>query len=278
MNDNKGLKIALTVIAVVLTVLSVLTVIFTDYKGPKITVEQRSITYVNGDDKTSLLDGVSAYDAVDGDVTVSLIVKDITVLNSGDTAKVTYAARDNNNNISEAYRIVTYVDSDENYSEPDDEAMFQEAVEEEVTQGEETSENTEAEPVDNPADEALHETDEPTEEATEETTEEATEEPKAEEEPAAEEKPQDNKPKANANDIKKPDDKTPKITLKQKSVNINVGQTFNPSDYIKSKENASSIAIDGAINVMAPGTYPLTFKVTGPDGKTASETLTVVVK
>ena len=100
MNDNKGFKITLTVIAVVLTVLSVLTVTFTDSKGPKITVEQKSITYVNGDDKTSLLDGVSAYDAVDGDVTVSLIVKDITVLNSGDTAKVTYAARDNRNNIS----------------------------------------------------------------------------------------------------------------------------------------------------------------------------------
>lgn len=267
MNDNKGLKITLTVIAVVLTALSVLTVILSDSKGPKITVEQKSITYVNGDDKASLLDGVSAYDANDGDVTVSLIVKDITVLNSGDTAKVTYAARDNNNNISEAYRIVTYVDSDENYSEPDDEAMFQEITEGEVTEAEVSAENTEAQA-----------TDEPVEEATEETTEEATEEPKAEEESTAEEKPQDNKPKANANDIKKPDDKTPKITLKQKSVNINVGQTFNPSDYIKSKENASSISIDGAINVMAPGTYPLTFKVTGPDGKTASETLTVVVK
>ena len=58
MNDNKGLKITLTVIAVVLTVLSVLTVILSDSKGPRITVEQRSITYVNGDDKTSLLDGV----------------------------------------------------------------------------------------------------------------------------------------------------------------------------------------------------------------------------
>ena len=270
MNDNKGLKITLTVIAVVLTLLSVLTVILSDSKGPKITVEQKSITYVNGDDKASLLDGVSAYDAVDGDVTVSLIVKDITVLNSGDTAKVTYAARDNNNNISEAYRIVTYVDSDENYSEPDDEAMFQEITEGEVTEAEASAENTEAQ--------ATEEQAEPVEEATEETTEEATEEPKAEEEPQKEEKPEESeRPQPKATD-KKPEDKTPKITLKQKSVNINVGQTFNPSDYIKSKENASSIAIDGAINVMAPGTYPLTFKVTGPDGKTASETLTVVVK
>lgn len=264
MNDNKGLKITLTVIAVVLTVLSVLTVILTDSKGPKITVEQKSITYVNGDDKASLLDGVSAYDAVDGDVTVSLIVKDITVLNSGDTAKVTYAARDNNNNISEAYRIVTYVDSDENYSEPDDEAMFQEITEGEVTEAEASAENTEAQATEEPVEDNTQETEEP--------TEEVKEEPQEEEKPEESERPQ---PKATEN---KPEDKTPKITLKQKSVNINVGQTFNPSDYIKSKENASSIAIDGAINVMAPGTYPLTFKVTGPDGKTASETLTVVVK
>ena len=264
MNDNKGLKITLTVIAVVLTALSVLTVILSDSKGPMITVEQRSITYVNGDDKTSLLDGVSAYDANDGDVTVSLIVKDITVLNSGDTAKVTYAARDNRNNISEAYRIVTYVDSDENYSEPDDEAMFQEITEGEVTEAEVSAENTEAQATEEPVEDNTQETEEP--------TEEATEEPQEEEKPEELEKPQ---PKATDN---KPEDKTPKITLKQKSVNINVGQTFNPSDYIKSKENASSISIDGAINVMAPGTYPLTFKVTGPDGKTASETLTVVVK
>ena len=264
MNDNKGLKITLTVIAVVLTALSVLTVILSDSKGPRITVEQKSITYVNGDDKASLLDGVSAYDAVDGDVTVSLIVKDITVLNSGDTAKVTYAARDNSNNISEAYRIVTYVDSDENYSEPDDEAMFQEITEGEVTEAETSAENTEAQATEEPVEDTTQETEEP--------TEEVKEEPQEEEKPEESEKPQ---PKATDN---KPEDKTPKITLKQKSVNINVGQTFNPSDYIKSKENASSIAIDGAINVMAPGTYPLTFEVTGPDGKTASETLTVVVK
>lgn len=264
MNDNKGLKITLTVIAVVLTALSVLTVILSDSKGPRITVEQKSITYVNGDDKASLLDGVSAYDAVDGDVTVSLIVKDITVLNSGDTAKVTYAARDNNNNISEAYRIVTYVDSDENYSEPDDEAMFQEITEGEVTEAEVSAENTEAQATEEPVEDNTQETEEP--------TEEVKEEPQEEEKPEESERP---KPKATDN---KPEDKTPKITLKQKTVNINVGQTFNPSDYIKSKENASSIAIDGAINVMAPGTYPLTFKVTGPDGKTASETLTVVVK
>ena len=264
MNDNKGLKITLTIVAVVLTVLSVLTVIFTDSKGPKITVEQKSITYVNGDDKASLLDGVSAYDAVDGDVTVSLIVKDITVLNSGDTAKVTYAARDNRNNISEAYRIVTYVDSSEYYSEPDDEAMFQEITEGEVTEAEASAENTETQATEEPVEDTTQETEEP--------TEEVKEEPQEEEKPEESEKPQ---PKATDN---KPEDKTPKITLKQKSVNINVGQTFNPSDYIKSKENASSISIDGAINVMAPGTYPLTFKVTGPDGKTASETLTVVVK
>lgn len=270
MNDNKGLKITLTVIAVILTALSVLTVILSDSKGPRITVEQRSITYVNGDDKTALLDGVSAYDANDGDVTLSLIVKDITVLNSGDTAKITYAARDKHNNISEAYRIVTYVDSSEYYSEPDDEAMFQEIAEGEAAETEASVENTEAE--------NSEELSEPVDEATEEPAEEATEEPEAEEnKKPAEEKPQE-KPNANANDAKKADDKAPKITLKQKSVNINVGQTFNPSDYIKSKENASSISIDGAINVMAPGTYPLTFKVTGPDGKTASETLTVVVK
>lgn len=253
MKDNKGLTIVLTIVAVLLVVVSGISLALSDFSGPKIAMEQMSLTYVDGEAKEPLLAGVSAYDKKDGDVTASLMIKDITVMNSGDTARVTYAARDKHNNITEAYRVVTYISSEENYSEPEYEET-EEIDEIELTE-EESTEELEETPVEEEIEEPVQEeqVDEPAPQ------EEKKEEPKKEE-------------------AKKDDDKTPKITLKQKSVNINVGQTFNPSDYIKTKENVSSIEIDGAINVMAPGTYPLTFKVTGPDGKTASETLTVVVK
>lgn len=110
MNDNKGLNIILTILAVLLTAASAAAFVLADTKGPEIIVEDRNITYVEGDDKKALLDGVSAYDDRDGDVTESVMVKDIVALNNGTQAKVTYAARDKSNNISEGYRIVTYVE------------------------------------------------------------------------------------------------------------------------------------------------------------------------
>lgn len=256
MSDNRGMTIALSVIAILLCVASVLVFALSDTKGPRIDVEQRNITYVSGDDTRPLLDGVTAFDKVDGDVTNSLLVKEITVLNSGDAAKVTYAARDKHNNISEGYRIVTYVEADENYSELeeliDENSLDEMPSDNVVSEGDAFSEYID----------------------TEETTDEAmTEDMGDNSEQTVDEAEKQQNTTENTEE-----DKTPKITLKQKSVNIGVGQTFNPSDYVKSKENASSIEIEGAINVMVPGTYPLTFIVTGQDGKKASETLTVVVK
>ena len=263
MNDRKGLTISLTIIAVILGGLSVAVMFLADSKGPTINVDQKNLVYVCGDDKTPLLEGVSAYDINDGDVSDSLMVKDITVLNSGDIAKVTYVARDKHNNISEAYRIVTYVESVDNYSNLDDEVLYDSEIEEEQIQD---------------ADESTSDIE--VEEATADESEPAVENQDNQSEIVVvdEPQPEQSKPETKKVEPEKQEDKTPKITLKQKSVDIGVGQTFNPSDYIKTKENVSSISIDGAINVMAPGTYPLTFKVTGPDGKTASETLVVVVK
>jgi len=257
MSDNRGMTIALSVIAILLCVASVLVFALSDTKGPRIEVDQRNITYVSGDDTGPLLDGVTAFDKVDGDVTNSLLVKEITVLNSGDAAKVTYAARDKHNNISEGYRIVTYVEADEDYSELD-ELIDENNLDEVPSDNIENDGNELPENIDTEEEVTEEDVSEDAEDNSEQTVDEAEKQQNATENTE--------------------EDKTPKITLKQKSVNIGVGQTFNPSDYVKLKENASSIEIDGAINVMVPGTYPLTFIVTGQDGKKASETLTVVVK
>lgn len=268
MNDNKGLKIILTIIALVMGVVSVGVMVLSDRKGPKITIDNREITYIEGSEKGTLLEGISAYDEADGDVSNTLMIKDITVLSGGNKARVTYVARDKRNNISEAYRFVTYIGSDNDGYELSDEELYDSEFDEQVIANNEIEE----EPIEDDID---------IEEETEVSADaevEAEADNEAGDEPAEEAKPEEVKPEEKKPEEPKKDDKTPKITLKQKTVNINVGQTFNPSDYIATKENASSIEIDGGIDVMTPGTYPLTFKVTGPDGKKASETLTVVVK
>jgi len=263
MGDRKGITITLTILAVLLLAASVASIILSDNTAPKIYIEQSGLSYTEGDDVSGLLVGITAKDDRDGDVTDSIIVKDISVLGNGNTARVTYAARDKSNNISEKYRVVAYFPAEENYIEPEEEYVD---IDSENSGNEEEYYNPESE-------ESQETGDNPEEMIPEETEEEAV----AEE--AQEEAPKEETPKETAKkDENKQDDKAPAITLKQKSVTIGVGQTFSPADYIKTTKNASSTTIDGNINVMVPGTYPLTFKVTGPDGKTASETLTVVVK
>ena len=244
MSDNKGLKITLTIVAVILLVAAIATYILRDTKGPHINVEQSNITYVEGDEKTILLDGVSAYDDKDGDVTDSVMVKDIVVMNNGEQARVIYAARDKNNNISEAYRIVTYVESDKAYASPED-AISEETINEveEYLQGD----------VDETEQDYIEQEDNQEDSSEESENQEDEEEPENDEEKVEEAQNQET---SNQNEAPKQDDKTPRITLKQKSVSINAGQVFNPADYIKSKENASAIGIDGGIDVTVPGTYP----------------------
>lgn len=85
-------------------------IIFTsDRKAPEIAVQDMGITYTKGDKDMVLLQGVTAKDNRDGDVTDSLIVEGVVISKNGKQAKICYVAKDKSNNISRAYRIVNYV-------------------------------------------------------------------------------------------------------------------------------------------------------------------------
>lgn len=62
------------------------------------------------DDRQQLLQGVSALDDQDGDVTQWILVESVDQLNSDDQAVVTYAAFDRSGNVSKAYRTVQFSD------------------------------------------------------------------------------------------------------------------------------------------------------------------------
>lgn len=56
-------------------------------------------------DTDQLLEGVTAYDSHDGDVTASLLIEKVTETGNGEVI-VTYAAMDSSNNVAELSRIL----------------------------------------------------------------------------------------------------------------------------------------------------------------------------
>ena len=82
----------------------------TDTAAPKITVDESilEIPTLSGED--ALLQGVSAWDNVDGDVTASLVVESVRLANSDGTVAVSYAAFDRAGNVAKASRNLRVAD------------------------------------------------------------------------------------------------------------------------------------------------------------------------
>lgn len=80
-----------------------------DRQGPEITIPDLMVSYQEGGEYDALLEGVTAFDEVSGDVTDSLRIKAIFPSTDYKTAEVMYVAKDNLNNITKRSRIVTYV-------------------------------------------------------------------------------------------------------------------------------------------------------------------------
>lgn len=81
-----------------------------DTKAPEITMETQTLEVSVEDPKSALLQGIAATDKKDGDVTDSLVVENITLLDSSGTASVTFAAFDGAGNIARGERKVVYTD------------------------------------------------------------------------------------------------------------------------------------------------------------------------
>lgn len=82
----------------------------TDSSGPVISVEKEAIEVSIHDGDDVLLQGVTAKDKKDGDVTDSLIVEKISNFYEDGRRTVTYAAFDSDNHISKVQRELSYTD------------------------------------------------------------------------------------------------------------------------------------------------------------------------
>lgn len=81
-----------------------------DTKAPEIRMDTDVLEVSVEEPKRALLQGITAEDSRDGDVTDSLVVESITLLDSTGAARVSCAAFDEAGNVARAERMVTYTD------------------------------------------------------------------------------------------------------------------------------------------------------------------------
>lgn len=82
----------------------------TDTKAPKIEINTERVEVSVMDPGSALLRGVTATDNVDGDVTASVVVERISLLDTDGTISVSYAAFDSAGNVAKATREAKYTD------------------------------------------------------------------------------------------------------------------------------------------------------------------------
>lgn len=81
-----------------------------DTKAPVITGDDQLLELSSGEPRSALLQGVSASDDTDGDVTDTLVVESVRLLRSDGTVTVTYAAFDAAGNVAKTSREVRFTD------------------------------------------------------------------------------------------------------------------------------------------------------------------------
>lgn len=237
---KKGILAGLIVLWLVLFAGTAAVMVTSDRKGPEIAVPSGAdVTYEEGSDTALLLEGVTATDDRDGDVTDSVVIENIFPNDDRTGASVIYAAKDSHNNVTKVTRRVNYKAAGD------------------VTAPEE---NTEAEGSDAA----------PAENAEAEGSDAA---------PAAEEAQQNDtegvKNEANAKmEIEALPSKSPRMYLNTYETTVKAGSELDKISYIKEiTDDADSqetlfteIQVDGEVDTATPGDYTLTYHVTDSNG------------
>ncbi len=106
-------RITLALFAVMLfafIVFSVIEKITTDNTLPSIVVASEELEISIKDDRSKLLEGVTAFDEKDGDITHEVIVESVSKFITPGVCTVTYAVADSDNHVSKATRVIKYKD------------------------------------------------------------------------------------------------------------------------------------------------------------------------
>lgn len=135
------ITIILLVSCVILGIAAFFVSVTKDKKAPVISVSEKEITYVEGAGYDSLLEGVTAEDNRDGDVTGNIFVDRVIPMAGNEKAIVYYAVADKSNNVGTAKRTVKYsldgtgIDKTDDEKKEEPEEADQNGQEPENTQG-----------------------------------------------------------------------------------------------------------------------------------------------
>lgn len=235
-----------------------------DRTAPEIKVDQSErIAYTEGEDYGKLLEGVTAQDDKDGDLTSEVFVEKVVPV-SKKKAVIYYGVTDKANNVGTASREVTY----------------------QVAEGSDAAEDTASEDI---AEDTTQKTDEKSAKKTKKKSKKAktkktAEDRKTEEttqDAAAEQQSADQQ-----SDALQPNGTRPAMKLAEEAKTIARGTSFNAlnevTDAVDDKDDRDTLFrglhIDGNYNVNQAGTYTLQYYVQDSDGNTSDPitfTLTV---
>lgn len=250
---KKGLFILLGLICIAVVGGSGALFITRDKTGPKIIVsEDREIAYGTDSDKTVLLDGVTAIDEKDGDVSDSLRVESVQNNEDG-SLEVTYSAVDDSNNVTKLTCKVETL----NQKNSDEDAQ-EETTEASEENQEENQENTQQDEEDKEA---------------------------QNQEEANQEEVDDSNSDTDAAIAALPEG-SPQLRLSTHQVDLQVGASFQYVDYIESisddkdetNELYRKIYLTGEVNTSQAGNYEISYYITDSDKNQSNiEKLTVTV-
>lgn len=105
MKDSGKLAVIFTVLNIILITVCVVLLLNKDKKPPVISFSGNDLIYYSGIDNEKLLQGVSAADAKDGDVTDRIVVEKIVQNKNENRAVVYYAVTDLDGNVAKASRV-----------------------------------------------------------------------------------------------------------------------------------------------------------------------------
>lgn len=105
---TKKISIVLSIVAAILLVGCIVVYTTKDRTAPVINIPGTEVTYQEGDEYDDLLEGVTAWDSKDGDVTEDVRIYSVAVTDNGRKAVVTYAVYDGSANLAKASRTVGY--------------------------------------------------------------------------------------------------------------------------------------------------------------------------
>ena len=104
MKQRKIFGLILSVVNIVLIVICIFFFFRMDRTAPKLEFQAVDFTYVSGMDETRLLEGITAYDSHDGDITSRIVIEKMIENEDENTLIVFYAVSDQAGNVTKASR------------------------------------------------------------------------------------------------------------------------------------------------------------------------------